>query len=814
MFFLLKMLNCKVKSSDMTSRVLNIICMAAVVASCGPGRSGRALSYHFDSPAKMWEETFPLGNGRIGLMPDGGVDTATFVLNESSMWSGSRQNADNPEASKSLGEIRELLFSGQNDKAQELMYKTFTCAGVGSNGGKSYDKPYGTYQLFGNLVIVQDTGEGEVEGYRRELRLSDAIATESFTRGGIEYSRTSFASYKDDVGVIRLKADETGALDFTISMNRESNVVQSAAMKPVSGVLDKDLTFKGRLQAGTETSDKPEGMGFGGRVRVLLPKGGELTDDGKSLTVKDAKEAIVLVAMKTDYYGDDVDSALEKQIETAAAKSFRRLKKGHTKAFQELFGRVELNLGRNPEREVMPMDERLDAFEKDDNDPSLIALYYQFGRYLLISSTREGALPPNLQGLWARTIRTPWNCDYHLNINLEMNLWPAEVGNLSELQLPLVDWTKNQVESGRNTAKVFYNSRGWVTHVLGNVWQFTSPSEGPSWGATNTSAAWLCEHLYQHYQFTQDKDYLSDVYPTMKGAAMFFVDMLVENPNTHYLVTAPTTSPENSYYLPNGSKVNICAGSTMDNQIIRELFTNVIEASSILGVDKSFADTLAMKREKLMPTTIGPDGRIMEWLEPYKETDIHHRHVSHLYGLYPSNEISISKTPELAEAARKTLEVRGDQSTGWSMGWKVNFWARLHDGEHAYKLLRDLLHPVVERGTNYSNGGGTYPNLFCAHPPYQIDGNFGGAAGIAEMLIQSQDGVIELIPAIPASWKDGSFKGLCVRGGGVVDAQWKDGVVTRMMITARNGGEFHIKGLGDKEIMVRLKAGENWEYMK
>ena len=357
--------------------------------------------------------------------------------------------------------------------------------------------------------------------------------------------------------------------------------------------------------------------------------------------------------------------------------------------------------------------------------------------------------------------------------------------------MPLVEWTKQQVASGERTAKAFYNARGWVTHILGNVWEFTAPGEHPSWGATNTSAAWLCQHLYTHYLYTLDEAYLQDIYPTLRGAALFFVDMLVEDPRSHYLVTAPTTSPENAYILPNGQVVNICAGSTMDNQIVRELFSNTIDAAHRLGVDSAFAEELVAKRARLMPTTIGKDGRIMEWLEPFEEAEPHHRHVSHLYGLYPGDEITVEHTPELAEAARKTLEARGDQSTGWSMAWKINFWARLHDGDHAYKLLGDLLQPCINEKGEVS--GGSYPNLFCSHPPFQIDGNFGGTAGVAEMLIQSQCGLIEFLPALPAAWPNGSFRGLRVRQGGEVSARWTEGKLVEASLKAHHAGSFRIR---------------------
>ncbi len=765
-----------------------------------------AMAYHFDQPASIWEETLPLGNGRIGMMPDGGIEQETYVLNEISLWSGSKQDTDNPEARESLSEIRRLLFAGKNDEAQALMYKTFVCKGEGSGRGHGYAKPYGAYQLFGNLVIDYLYPEEEptpgIADYRRELQLDNALATVSYKRGTISYHRESFTSFASDLGVIHLTADRAKLLNFAIGMNRQSNVSDprfdaECSISGGPGNEDPYLLFSGRLPSGTEGDHDMEslGMRYKAQVRVLLPKGGTLKagGDGESLAIDGASEAIILIGMVTDYFNKDFDAQLKSQFASVEGKDYSVMKKEHTEAYRQLFTRAKVDFGRMEEKEQLPINERLELFQQDKNDPSLLALYYQFGRYLLISSTRPGLLPPNLQGLWCNTINTPWNGDYHLNINLQMNLWPAETGNLSELHLPLTAWTKQQVESGRGTAQAFYGARGWVTHILGNVWEFTAPGEHPSWGATNTSAAWLCEHLYQHYQFTSDREYLADVYPVMKDAALFFVDMLVEDPRNHYLVTAPTTSPENHFVMSNGKRISICAGSTMDNQILRELFTNTIEAASILGVDQNFADTLAQKRARLMPTTIGEDGRIMEWLEPFEEGEPTHRHVSHLYGLYPANEISVANTPDLAEAARKSLLVRGDKSTGWSMGWKVNFWARLHDGEHAFKLLADLLRPCVQKDVNMTNGGGTYPNLFCAHPPFQIDGNFGGAAGIAEMLVQSQNGFIELLPALPAAWNTGYIEGLCVQGGGEVSASWTNGVLQVITLKAKTDHSFRIK---------------------
>lgn len=748
-------------------------------------KTGNKLAYHFNEPARIWEETLPLGNGRLGMMPDGGVGKENILLNEISMWSGSKQNTDNPQAVMSLATIRRLLFEGRNDEAQELMYRTFVCGGAGSGQGQGAKVPYGSYQLLGNLVLDYSYNDASdsIAAYRRELNLGDAIASTTFRKGKVNYSREAFTSFSGDLGIVHLMADADKALNFTVGMNRPEYYSVSTD--------GKDLLMQGQLFDGVDTLEM-KGIKYQARVRIVLPKGGSLTAGDSSLTVQNASEAILLVSMATSYKNEGFEDQIFSLLAESERKDYPTLRKEHINAYRALFDRVDLDLGYS-ERDNMPIDKRLQAFQADQNDPSLGALYFQFGRYLLISSTRPGSLPPNLQGLWCNTIDTPWNGDYHLNINFQMNHWPAEVTNLSELHLPMIEWTKQQVASGEQTAKVFYNARGWVTHILGNVWEFTAPGEHPSWGATNTSAAWLCEHLFTHYQYTKDKEYLKEVYPVMKGAALFFTDMLVRDPRNNYLVTAPTTSPENGYRMPNGKVVSICAGSTMDNQIVRELFTNTIEAATILGVDTAFCQELADKRSHLMPTTIGKDGRILEWLEPYEEAEPTHRHVSHLYGLYPGNEISVEHTPELAEAARKTLEVRGDKSTGWSMAWKINFWARLHDGDHAYKLLVDLLRPCVEKTTNMVNGGGSYPNLFCAHPPFQIDGNYGGCAGIAEMLVQSQTGRIELLPALPSAWQTGSFKGLKVQGGGEVSAKWSEGRLTEAGLKAVVPGTFSIK---------------------
>ena len=435
------------------------------------------------------------------------------------------------------------------------------------------------------------------------------------------------------------------------------------------------------------------------------------------------------------------------------------------------------------------------------------ALFYQYGRYLTICSTRVGLLPPNLQGLWANQIHTPWNGDYHLDVNVQMNHWPVEVSNLSELNLPLADLVKRMVPHGEKTAKAYYNADGWVAHVITNVWGFTEPGESASWGISNAGSGWICNNLWQHHDFTGDLNYLKDIYPILKGSAEFYSSMLLKDPETGWLVTAPSVSPENAFYLPDGNHASVCMGPTIDNQIMRELFHNVITAGEILGVDSDFREKLKEKLTEIPPIAqVSADGRIQEWLKDYKETEVHHRHLSHLYGLYPAGLITPDSTPELAEAARKTLEVRGDDGPSWSIAYKILFWARLQDGNRAFKLLREILKPTLDTRINYGAGGGVYPNLLSAGPPFQIDGNFGSSAGIGEMLVQSHDGFINLLPAIPDLWKkEGSVTGLKARGNFTVDMDWKDGKVTSYRITSPTPRSVKVKVNGEMNTIMSEK---------
>ncbi len=744
--------------------------------------NNRDLMLFYDSPANIWEETLPLGNGRIGMMPDGGIESELIVLNDITMWSGSEDpSALNQEAIGYLPKIRELLLNGENDEAQELMYKHFRCGGQGSAFGSGKDAPYGCFQMLGNLHINHRFGDekGSPQDYKRTLSLNDAIATTNFSIGKTEYTREYFASHANDVLCIRLKSNKKSSISFDATLSRP----ERAEISIENGC----LVMKGQLNDGFN-SDK--GVRFFTKMQIINI-GGSLTTTDNSIVITDADEAIIFISTSTDLLDKNYITTVDDLLTNAIKQPYSLLKKAHTAAFQEKFNRVQLNLGEQDNS--TPTNRRLLNFQTD-NDPSFVALYFNYGRYLMISGTNENTLPLNLQGMWANTVQTPWNGDYHLNINLQMNYWLTDVCNLQELYSPFIRFTKSLVPSGEATAKTFYGAQGWVAHMMSNPWKFTAPGEHASWGATNTGGAWLCAHLWNHYLFTQDVEYLRSIYPTLKGAAQFFLTSMIKDPKTGWLVTAPSSSPENAFYLPGkNNPVFVCMGPTMDNQIVYELFSNVLSAAKSLNIEDEFLSKVEAAIDKLPPMQISPNGYLQEWLEDYKDVEPTHRHVSHLYGLYPGNQISPQKTPALAEAARKTLERRGDAGTGWSRAWKINFWARLKDGNRAHKLLKSLLEPVLDDDAKKQSKGGTYANLFCAHPPFQIDGNFGGTAGIAEMLIQSHEGYIELLPALPDNWQSGSFKGLRVQCGGEIDLEWEDSHIKTITLTTSASNKFIIK---------------------
>ncbi len=757
------------------------------------------LSLRFATPAKLFTQSLPLGNGRLGAMVFGDPAEERIVINEGTLWSGGPQDADREDAAQYIAEIRKLLLEGKNVEAEKLVNAHFTCKGVGSARAKGRNVPYGSYQMLGNLRLK--FAAGETQNYRRELNLADAIGRVEFERGGTKFLREVFVSAPDQAIVIRLSANKPGQISLEAALDRPERFAV-AADGP------KGLLMSGQLNNGTDGN----GMRYAARLRALN-RGGSAAVSGTELQVRGADEVLLLVTAATDYQGfagrrtPDPHAAAARDLDAAAAKPYAKLLAAHLADFHSFFNRSALTLGpSSAEAAAKATPDRLKAAAEGAPDPGLAALYYQFGRYLLISSSRPGTVPANLQGIWADSIDTPWNGDWHMNVNVQMNYWPAEITGLSDLHQPLFSFIQSLEKPGARTARLYYGAGGWVAHVLANPWGFTAPGEAASWGSATSGSGWLCQHLWDHYLFTRDAQFLKWAYPIMKGSAQFYSDMLIEEPKHKWLVNGPSNSPENAFRLPDGRTAHVCLGPTVDMQIARYLFAAVSEAAKILNVDADFAKALDVRRARLAPTRIASDGRIMEWLEEYAETEPTHRHVSHLWGLYPGSEITPSRTPGLARAARKSLEVRGDISTGWSTAYKINLWARLGDGNHAHKLLKNLLTPAgLTRQDGVRFSGGSYDNLFDAHPPFQIDGNFGGAAGIAEMLLQSHAGTIELLPALPDAWPEGSVTGLQARGGYTFDIAWKAGKLTRATVRAKSAGQLKARYNG-KQLTLNVAA--------
>lgn len=768
---------------------------------------GKEYKLWYNAPATVWEEALPIGNGRIGAMVYGNPLQEVYQLNEESIWSGYPQDWNNPKAANALPQVREAVDRGDYAKASELWK---------ANAQGPYTA---RYLPMANLMLDQLT-RGEARNLYRELNISNALSTVTYEADGVKYRRTSFISYPDQVMVIKIAADRPQAVSLHIRLN-------SLLRYTVQTKGEKTLILNGKAPAYVANRDYDphqvvydDKRGTQFKVQVeLLPDGGHCEANDSALTVRNANEVVLLLSAVTDFGN-------KKMTLKKCKRPYQELLQRHTDDHQQLFNRLQLSLGtENLQKEALPTNERLKSFEQDPTDNGLTELYYQYGRYLLIASSRPGGLPANLQGIWNRHVQPPWGSNYTTNINTEMNYWPAEITNLPECFLPLSDFIGRLAVNGAQTAKVNYGiNRGWLAHHNSDVWAQTAPTGGydsdpkgaPRWSCWPMAGVWLCQHLWEHYAFGGDKKYLSKTaYPLMKGAAEFLLQWLQKDPETGYWITNPSTSPENRfrYIDKEGKKQNgeISRSSGMDLGLAWDLLTNCIEASTVLDTDKAFRQQCMDVRANLQPFRIGSKGQLLEWDKEFEETDPNHRHVSHLFALHPGRQIIPEQQPELAAACQRTLEIRGDGGTGWAMAWKINFWARLRDGNHAFGILKNGLRYVDATQVSV-RGGGTYANLFDAHPPFQIDGNFGGTAGITEMLLQSHAGYIHLLPALPDNWQSGSIKGVRARGGFTIDMEWKESRITRLSVTSHSGGTCRIReATSPHEEVIETEKGKTYQ---
>ena len=770
-----------------------LLLLASIASYCSTCAQQKKLVLWYNQPAKDWNEALPIGNGRLGAMIFGRVGEELIQLNEQTLWTGGPADLNpNPDAAKYLQPVRDALFKDSINEAVQLL--------------KNIQGPNtAAYQPLGDLVIKQQF-HGEPTKYYRDLNISNATSTTRFTVDGVEYTREMFVSAPQQVLAIRLTANKEKALNFTLGVKHQLKIDKLVTAS-------KELVLKGRVPNNNERRSEGVqvdndghacgGMRFQFRVKAVTANG-VISNTDSSLIVSDATEVLLYISAATSYNGytvcpdkngKDEEKIASNVLRVAVKKNYNQLYSQHVQDYQRYFHRVNFSITNDPAPQLAT-DQRLAAYKKGATDPSLEEMYFQFGRYLLISCSRPGGIPANLQGIWNKDLSPPWSSNYTTNINVQMNYWLAEPTNLSELTEPLIQQIKRWAVNGAATAKNYYHMGGWALHHNSDIWAQTNPvGKGvgdPKWANWALGSPWLSQHLYEHYRFTGDKKYLRETaYPLMKGAAQFCLDWLVEKDGV--LVTAPSTSPENVYILPNGTKGAVTIASAMDMEIIWDLFTNLIDASKLLGIDKNFANLLEQKRRKLSPLMIGKKGNLVEWHGDWEDEDPQHRHVSHLFALHPGREISPLLDSKFADAAKKTLEIRGDGGTGWSKAWKINFWARLLDGDHSYKMYQELLK------------NSTLNNLFDTHPPFQIDGNFGATAGIAEMLLQSHLQEIQLLPALPSKWNEGHIKGLMARGGFEIEMFWKDGKLTKAFVTSKAGNTCRLRT--NENISVRnLKA--------